>query len=80
MKSLTPTAVVVCLLFAWVAALLLSSTPGLAALVQDRPPAPAPQRYLCQSPPGAQPALFAPGVVSVDEYQHSSISVTPNSR
>ncbi|UCF36216.1 MAG: PD40 domain-containing protein [Acidobacteriota bacterium] len=36
--------------------------------------------YLGQKPPGTQPEIFAPGIVSTDFYNHSSLTISPDGR
>ena len=37
-------------------------------------------KYLGQNPPGVKPEIFAPGIVSTDMYNHSSISISPDGK
>lgn len=36
--------------------------------------------YLGQKPPGKTPEIFAPGIVSTEYYNHSSVTVSPDGR
>ena len=36
--------------------------------------------YLGQKPPGAEPEIFAPGIVSTEQYNHSSVTISPDGR
>jgi hypothetical protein len=66
---------------ATLACLALLIAAGLASAPNDDPPAtPGPRGdYLGQTPPGAEPVLFAPGVVSTGLYDRD-VAITPDGR